>query len=635
MELEQAFAERIRKAVKGIMMYGVSDDADRSSLFAPPVSSVEEMAAALTADAVRFIEETDLLPKKIRKAALSRAELVKWWPLESLHYQETIVSDSLKSCAYWEYKTEDRPAWPTEASAGDVERLLTRCRKSPEARWLAKQIKERGWSYINVGKARVRLGEAYEKAQMDAVEESTSREEVLAAVATIREDAAPLWEGLNDLRMEVVAMVLPPSDQWDIPGKLDYANKANTAFYVSAVACLAVVEEAIDEDRRTPSFKISGTAGNRDIFSMISAPGDAAEWQQGMTRTNAGAVRLTFAGRTVPIQMHLPLCEIETLNEVIMQAFIDEHREDALRAYLYLHDAAGEAGATGEFRVSIDQIIDSTVYGDRVRSKHLTRDDARKKITAAIDYLNDSAIKIERMVKRNGRPKTQWVKLGPLVTIEAGVDDGAPQDPDRVTEEVRGHLNRHLYKGAKKGTRVHCFTLVASQIHKLSKTDELHAATMFSFDFHKSAAPDGSIRRKASTLWRYLRLKSGEKRKTWPRAKLATEKTLDRLGTTLGYKWEVEANQSESEEMYTLTPPPWWGDQVLHSVSPAKRLITVATPKTGSELLKWRKNRKLSQGAIGKLIGVSAAAVGKREKAEKATKPLPTKWIESLSSSGL
>jgi len=615
--------------------------------------TVKQIAALIADDARRYID-SPMVHRKLRKALSNSDVLAEWWPLESAfactgdeQEPRATVAEVASNVALAEYLRGTRPLWPRDASTGDVAMVLRRHRKDSCAKWLAERIEAGRGGYINLdvvtggmdlGRwalstfSRLRAHRALRSSALNTIYRS-----VLGAPVVKRGrkslalfvDSPSITSRFGLLEQEVeqhpphIHRVMPSSNELANEGVIEQAAAAMGQWYAPAVAAISMAEKRIEADRSKPVFKVGGSKPNRDVMLGLSTNSASDFWGK-LSSTRGGSIKLEYDGYTEGVQLAFPFDgDISSINRALIQSMIDDGREDALRIYLLIHDLAAHYGTTGQFVMTLDDALSRTIYGRRVGNQNLTRAEAARTIAKTLRWFHRLEIKVER---KRGK-KRYWMSLGDVVSLKLGVDELA--DDGAFPVMVAGHLNKTLYRGAKKGSKRPNFTLFPSELHLLPNLRELRAAVLLVYDMHKAKDACGIIRRKASTLWRYLDLKQLTERKRWPQCGRATGKALSLLARVLEFGWSIEGDPSDPEAIYAITPPPWWQDRVLHGVGPSKLTTVAGTPRTGAELKDWRKRHKLGLREVAKRLDVSYATVRNRE--NKPDAALPTAWVEQLS----
>ena len=310
-------------------------------------------------------------------------------------------------------------------------------------------------------------------------------------------------------------------------------------------------------------------------------------------------LRLVWDDRPRPLQMRLRFDRVPEMT--VVSGILDELCEDGLRDYLVLHRMAAQQGRTGKIRWTWREHRERTAYAKRVRQSTVQDAEAMADTTTRLRRLARAELRME--YARGG--KVEWKRVGPfgLIDIPAGLD----ADDAGTLERALVQLNPELYRGAavtREGERY--FTLMPDAALCLPG-HALRLGTMLAFAYRYRHDHGGIVRMDEPTLFEYASVQHGQVEHV-AKARATLKHSLDALvesGVMGG--WSVE------EGGYTLTPPSWWVDQVVHEVPPELPPPRRNLPKTGKDLRAWRDEQGLSQEGLARVLGVGRQTIARAE----------------------
>jgi hypothetical protein len=390
---------------------------------------------------------------------------------------------------------------------------------------------------------------------------------------------------------------------------------------VDVCALVVACEREVRDDARRKTVPIPSTREAAAALAVLSQ-GPKGPWEQ-MQRTDGGSFELVWAGerRAYQLALHFGTPDFDVC---IIKGILDELQEDGLRDWLLLHRMAAEQGRKGSFVWRWSEHRDRSAYARRVRQNNVTDRAAAEAVTARLWRLKSAEVR----AYRTGRGAREgWVRLGPfgLLDIPAGIRNGT------FLESAMLAINPALYEGARHDSPAPHFALLPEEALLLDGK-RLRLATMATLAMRYARDEGCVVQRKARSLWEDLNAESGAPpAKRWPRAEGSLHQALDELGRigVLG-AWERAPGPVGPEVLYTLRPPPWLRDQLVHGVTPELGPSKVDLPATGAALIAWRLTKGWSQAQAAKELKVGIATIKRAEGAQSnALGPALTKALVS------
>lgn len=425
----------------------------------------------------------------------------------------------------------------------------------------------------------------------------------ILATYEVRETAEPdlsaLWDGIAE----------SPLDHWDL---------TRCALVISTV-------KQVEACRHIPTVKVSAKPPSRMVVRMLSEgppTKDGTNWDRALTgRGKDGSFELVWRGKREAFQ--LALLPDMPLNAELVQTILRELGDDGVRDWFVFHVMAERQGGTGDFNWSWREHREMAGYDRRVANKNECDADLASRCVGRIWALANATLRFSRT--RNG--KVEWVRVGDhnLVDVPAGRDELT--EAGRLTTVARILLNKAIYRGARTGERAPYYALLHERA-MLLPPHELRLAAMLAFDWRVALDNGGTVVRKARTLWEYARIRGGRYTKTryWPEAARSLNRQLDGLAEAIGMAWTVDGEGPEAS--YTIAPPAWWQDRVIHKVPPVLPASTAGVPRTGAELAHWRATNHITIREAAEVVGVGKDTLHRAEK--RANAPLPAPWVGAL-----
>jgi hypothetical protein len=400
--------------------------------------------------------------------------------------------------------------------------------------------------------------------------------------------------------------------------------RAVASWPVDACALVVACEREVRDDARRKVVPIPSTKEAAAALSVISQ-GPKGPWEQ-MQRTDGGSFELVWAGerRSYQLALHFGTPDFDVC---IIKGILDELQEDGLRDWLLLHRMAAEQGRKGNFVWRWSEHRDRSAYARRVAQDNVSDRAAAEAVTTRLWRLKSAEV---RAYRTGSGGREGWVRLGPfgLLDIPAGIRNGT------FLESAMLAINPVLYEGARHDSPAPHFALLPEEALLLDGK-RLRLATMASLAMRYARDEACVVQRKARSLWEDLNAEGGAPpARRWLRVEGSLHRALDELGRigVLG-AWEREPGPTGPEALYTLRPPAWLRDQLLHGVSPELGPSKAKLPHTGAELVAWRKARGWTQAQTAEKLKVGIATLKRAEKAVDATLgPALTKALTGLPS---
>jgi len=406
-----------------------------------------------------------------------------------------------------------------------------------------------------------------------------------------------------------------------------------TTLSPDAMAHLYLAEQEVIASARRPSFNIPLNREARTVARMMSA----APWQWENENGELDAVQVTKPGElryeinwpgSAPEHTHqLMICFEGDLPEATVRDILAAEGEDGLRDWLALHKLAGEQGGTGEFVWNFDRHAELAGYTDRIRRKTITRGECAKQV---LDRQRRFKL-TEVWACRRVDDETQKVRVGHwgLIDIPAFVEkEGAD-----VARLIR--LNPMIYRNVS-GRKGDHFTFFGDDALLLSgQSLRIYTLSMFAVADHRERLDELTLTARQLLDFAGVQPKPGRgARELRTLAKLCEE-----IENKTGFRFESEPGE-DGIPIYHPRPAQWWRDRSLLGVKPEALRVPAATPKTGEELIAWRKREGVSQRDMARLLGATtpqeeerlAKAVGRVE--ANPLRALPAWLLEAVAALG-
>jgi hypothetical protein len=387
---------------------------------------------------------------------------------------------------------------------------------------------------------------------------------------------------------------------------------------VDVCALVVACEREVRDDARRKVVPIPSTREAAAALTVISQ-GPKGPWEQ-MQRTG-GTYELVWAGERRSYQLALQFGTPD-FDVCIIKGILDELQEDGLRDWLLLHRMAAEQGRKGNFVWRWSEHRDRSAYARRIAQDNVSDRAAAEAVTTRLWRLKSAEI---RAYRKGQGGREGWVRLGPfgLLDIPAGIRNGT------FLESAMLAINPVLYEGARHDSPTPHFALLPDEALLLDGK-RLRLATMAALAMRYARDEGCLVRRKARTLWEDLNAGGGAPAaKHWPRTESILHRALDDLGRigVLG-DWVREPGPYGPEVLYTLRPPAWLCDQLVHGITPELGPSKAKLPHTGAELVTWRKERGWSQAKAAVELGLVLKTLQRAELG--STKPLGKTVSEAL-----
>ena len=530
--------------------------------------------------------------KRIANAILDRDSLALSWRLHDgyicLDNDDTdwTIVEAFSGAANEEYKAGlvKPPFWPPNVSAYDVADALERT-KDTHAQRIAETLRKELF-YPDDGRLRGRP-EVY-------TEECPPRK--------VYKDGQVVGE--------------EPSESRQVSRELAEAMKA---WPILACALVVSVEKAIRDDASRRRIPIPSTREAHAALTVISQ-GPNGPWLDDQQTQRGESFELVWNNTRRAYQLALDFGTPD-FDVKLVSGILEELQEDGLRDWLLLHRFAAEHGRNGKFTWRWSEHRERSAYDRRIRNDNITDQQAAEEVTSRLWKLKRAEIRAYRT--HNG--KEAWVRIGPfgLLDIPAAIPRGAALESAALT------LNPELYKGAHRNSDAPHFALLTDEALLLDGK-RLRLAMMTALRMRYARDEGCVVHSSARSLWEDLNTEGGTpKQKRWPQADRSLQHSLDGIAKAgvLG-GWDREPGPDGPDAVYTLRPPSWMVDQLVHQVPPEFGPSKVALPKNGAELVAWRKERGWSQAELAKRMAIGIATVKRTELA--GTEPIGAKLAKAL-----
>ncbi len=324
---------------------------------------------------------------------------------------------------------------------------------------------------------------------------------------------------------------------------------------------------------------------------------------------------------TVPVQFSLSFMGTPTATLIL--AVLTELSEDGLRDWLTLHRMAARQGRVGHFTWTWAEHKQATAYEARIRHSSVSEDDARDAVMRRLWSLHGADLWVEGKDEA-GELVRQRVGEQGLISIDATRHRG-----DNI-EAAMIRINPALYASARHDAEEKHFTPIPEAVLRLNGP-ALRLGAMLAFEFRWARDAGANVEIEESELF----LLAGIHRDGRPQHGELTHarRTLQNvLATTLealGNGASFECFDEPAGRRYVIRPPNWLKDALVHGVPPVlPEACPSSLPRTGEQLVEWRKKKEWSQERVAKRLGVSIITVKRAEARPKET--LPAKMLQKL-----
>lgn len=569
------------------LAHGYDPRADPATLRA----MASELAAQI--DAVSAFYKVD---RRI-KTAVNERLAAHWWLTDRAPTQDTLprgedpaarweregftVAASAEEDAIQKGKVSALLGWPIGKTLSDLTELAAIYARANDerARTITARIQKGAWAVVD----------QHDKTRSSPPEELTPAQETAAADdATLRFRTAALvvWaeKKIREDQVRARAFAMPSTLQ---------ARAATYALTRGGKRSAWNHEEA---ERKKLPLKLKLGEGDR--------PGETRAF-----------LRVVWGRRyTVPVQFSLSFMGTPTATLIL--AVLTELSEDGLRDWLTLHRMAARQGRVGHFTWTWAEHKQATAYEARIRHSSVSEDEARSAVMSRLWALHGADLWVEGK-NESGELVRHRVGEQGLISIDATRHRG-----DNI-EAAMIRINPALYASARHDTEEKHFTPIPEAVLRLNGP-ALRLGAMLAFEFRWARDVGANVEIEESELF----LLAGIHRDGRPKPGELTHarRTLQNVLTTtleaLGEGASFEYFDEPTGRRYVIRSPNWLRDALVHGVPPVlPEACPSSLPRTGEQLVEWRKKKDWTQERVAKQLGVTKRTVQSAESRPKATLP--------------
>lgn len=363
---------------------------------------------------------------------------------------------------------------------------------------------------------------------------------------------------------------------------------------------------AIEEDRKRAFIAIdAGSANHRLVSGWRDLPKDR--------RPRKVMVREGKAELIGPDNKTALSLNVQELPERIIHAVREWQGWQGLRHWAGLQLLFTKAGRTGRVRWALESHLDALGYIDRsrrdpkVRATVANEVEALTRMEVAV-YNDDGTLRVRgpllAVIQRGeaqATPDSEWALEGMELVVHPVLYEGVRQED--------GSLGKHWAPAPAELASIHhgqfphaiVLGLILPIRWRWDAKDEREYLTLTGEKLLDTAGIE-PCPHNPSRPWETLERNLAE---------------LQRVGG-LG-RWEWEAGEKHTPAgRCRLYPPQWIRDRLVHGITPIEPPPPVKIPRTGAELLKWRKDKGWTQPYAAKELDVSVRAVQLAEASPEA-----------------
>lgn len=391
----------------------------------------------------------------------------------------------------------------------------------------------------------------------------------------------------------------------------------DSPFHPSTAALVAwAAKVVLDAQTKARAFALPSRRDARVAFDFLArqktlcADGRADQ----VEALRGGGVRLAWDGRPRAEQLRFAFASLD-MSMSLALGIKDELGVEGLRDYLILHRMAAEHGRSGTFVWTWAQHRKATRHHTRIRAGNVDDAATCEAVVQRIHRLARAQLHVE--VEHDGRRAWKVIGDDPLVFIGGGVErKGGP------IEGLKLRLNKALYAGASRDAKSPHYTMIPEAVLELPAA-ALCLATLLVFQWRRTLDDGGTVELDEDTVLRLMDETSLTATRHQARAAGKMRRTLDDVVRAMGdgCTWEpVEGGKVR------IAPPTWWVDHAVHGAPMPHPLPPAQHPRTGVELVAWRREHKLTQAEAAAALGVGERTIRNAE--ARGSDALPRSFVD-------
>lgn len=382
-------------------------------------------------------------------------------------------------------------------------------------------------------------------------------------------------------------------------GALDNGNLAHTC---SFAARAFQAWRAIQRDLKRPALAVDAGRPHHDLMcGMRDLPKDKKPRKAKII--DGRAEILAPDGRAV--QLALVLDSTGGLHQATIETLRQWRGWEGVRHWAALQRLFSvEGGRSGSVRWTLDAHLDALGYADRAR-----RDpEVRRRVASEVELLT----KLELAVYApNGRLRARQ----PLMTVGTKYD--ALHGSSWALEGMELRVNEWLYHGVRDpktgelGSDWHPAPIELAQIDHVRFPYAIVLGLILPIRWRWDLGQQPYCALTGATLLATagIKLSQAKPARAWDTLRRNLEE-LQRRGGLDRYEWSGKAWSLEA--VCHLYPPQWARDRTIHGLTPHE-LPAPAPIITGAELVKWRREKNISQTTAAEMLGVGIATIKRAE----------------------
>jgi DNA-binding XRE family transcriptional regulator len=321
-------------------------------------------------------------------------------------------------------------------------------------------------------------------------------------------------------------------------------------------------------------------------------------------------------GRRFVVPSEFSLSFLGTPTATVIRAVLNELKDDGLRDWLTLHRMAARQGRVGHFTWTWAEHKQATAYEARIRHSSVSEDEARDTVMRRLWALHGADLWVEGKNEAGELVRHRVGEQG-LISIDATRHRG-----DNI-EAAMIRINPALYASARHDTEEKHFTPIPEAVLRLNGP-ALRLGAMLAFEFRWARDAGANVEIEESELFLLAGIHRDGKPK--PGELTHARRTLQNVLTTtleaLGEGASFECIEEPTGRRYVIRSPNWLRDALVHGVPPVlPEACPSSLPRTGEQLVEWRKKKDWTQERVAKQLGVTKRTVQSAESRSKATLP--------------
>jgi hypothetical protein len=412
------------------------------------------------------------------------------------------------------------------------------------------------------------------------------------------------------------------------------SDDATLRFRTAALVVWA--EKKIREDQeRARAFAMPSTLQARAATYALTRGGKRSAWPmdaEGRVRLRLepteqpGEVRAILRvawGRRFVVPSEFSLSFLGTPTATVIRAVLNELKDDGLRDWLTLHRMAARQGRVGHFVWTWAEHKQATAYEARIRHSSVSEDEARNAVMRRLWSLHGADLWVEGQ-NESGEVVRQRVGEQGLISIDATRHRG-----DNI-EAAMIRINPSLYTSARHDVEEKHFTPIPEAVLRLNGP-ALRLGAMLAFEFRWARDAGASMQIEESELFLLAGILGDGKPSPddLTHARRTLKNALAEALSALGEGAAFSLTEESTSRHYTILPPQWLKDALVHGVPPElPETCPSSLPRTGEQLIEWRKKKNWTQERVAKQLEVGISTIKRAELRPKET--LPKTMLQKL-----